>query len=174
MVDARTETPLNTNILSERQFKFMVKKLPTVDFNIQNVNIPGISSNPVEIGNPLVTVPYHGDHITFEPLVATFILDEDLVSYREIWDWIRAYGYPNNWEEYSELTDPSLLPGEGLRSDINLVIMNSSRIPNIGILYKDAFPISLSGVNFTSIQNSETFVEATATFRYSAYEINTL
>ena len=44
--------PTNTNFLSQIGAKFMIKKLPNVNYFIQNVALPSVDVGTVEIATP--------------------------------------------------------------------------------------------------------------------------
>lgn len=171
MTDARSQTPTNTNHLSPIQFRFQLKRAPTLNFNVQQANIPGFNVPSVEIANPFVSYPLPGDHIQYDLLGVNFIVNEDLTDYLEIWNWMRRYAYPNSYSEYSELTGPTVPMGEGIRSDISLIIINSSRLPRIQLTFKDAFPISISSLQFSTTETNVNYLTADASFRFSSYDI---
>lgn len=173
-MDARNLTPTSTNFLSDRQFKFELKRTPNLNWHIQTVNIPGISSGTADLPNPFVKVPYPGDHLSFEELVITFRVNENLSDWLELFNWLKALGFPKEYSQYAPLVQPTTPIGEGVKSDISLVIMNSNRVPHISVVFKDAFPIQLSSLNFDSTKPSEYYIESTAVFRYSDYEIEIL
>ena len=174
MVDARRETPVNPNTLSPIHFKFILKRSPHLNFNIQNINVPGIHAAAIDVYNPLVRVPFESHHLNFDDLLINFLVDENMENYLEIWEWMRKLHWPNSYDEYSELTNPALPPGEGLYSDISLIIMNSSQRANMEINYKDAFPVSLSSMIFDVTKENVDPVEAACTFRYTSYTIERL
>lgn len=168
------ETPQNTNFLSPLHFHFMVKKLPTVEFFVQNVNLPGLSLPPPEPSNPFVKVPYGGDHIQYDDIMINYKVDENLTNYLEIHNWIRGMGFPQAYTEYAELNAQPLYTGNGRFSDISLIIYNSNRIPNYNIIFHDAFPISISSLIFDVTQGDPQYLEASATFKYTYYDIETI
>ena len=53
-----------------------------------------------------------GDKLTFETLNITFLVDEELQNYRELWDWIVGMGSPvshSQWETTLAKGDGALL-----------------------------------------------------------------
>lgn len=164
--------PENKNFLSPLGFKFQVKKCPTVNFFVQTVNIPSIVLPDTYAPNPFVKIPYSGEHITYGDLTLTFKVDEDLVNYLEIHNWIKALGFPDKFDQYDVINRKPIMSGEGIRSDISLLVLSSSRNPTYDITFKDAFPVSLSGVEFDTRTQDVQYVTATTTFKYISYEIN--
>lgn len=168
-------TPTNKNFLSPLGFRFLIKKLPNVSFFIQKVNVPGIqiASQPSQ-GNPFVKIPYAGDHIEYNEFQLTFRVDEDLQNYMEIHNWVRGLGFPESFTEYGDLAKQKVGTGLGLKSDASLIITTNGKSPNYQCIFEDAFPVSLSDLNFDTTDTSVEYIEATATFYYTLYSISAL
>lgn len=160
----------NKNFLSPLNFKFQLKRAPHVNFFIQKINIPGISLPRVETGNPLLNIAYAGDHLQYGTLEMTFKVDEDLQNYLEIHDWLRGQGKLSH-AEYKVLADAKTYTGEGLKSDISLTILTSNKRANYEVVFKDAFPLFISGIDFDTTDEDVQHVSASASFRYVYYDI---
>jgi len=173
-MDARLETPESINFVNPLLFKFQIKKTPTTNYFVQSVNIPGISMREVEQPNPFVKIPYGGDHLLFDDLMINYKVDEDLNNYLEIYNWIKSMGFPDNFGQYKSLADLPKTSGEGLVSDISLVILSNARIPTYEVLFRDAFPVSTSSLIFDTTKPDVEFLEASATFRYTSFSIKSV
>lgn len=163
--------PLNQNFLGKNGFQFNIHKLPNTDFFVQECNIPGISIQPIEIGTPLVNIPYSGDHITYDELVITFKIDEDLGAYMDIYTWVRQLGFSENSSEYATIAQQSKTSGNGITSDASLIILDAKKRPNYELTFRDAFPISLSTINLSYTIDDVEYLTADATFRYLTFDI---
>jgi hypothetical protein len=170
---ALDQTPSNVNFLSPLVFKFANKKTPILDFYVQNINLPGVHLQQVEVGNPFVAIPKGGDHIVYDDLMINFKVNEDFTNWLEIYNWIKSMGFPKNFSQY-DLTADTIPIGEGLTADISLIVMNSARQPAFNVKFRDAFPISVSSMIFDTTRTGVEYVDASATFRYSLYEIETV
>jgi hypothetical protein len=170
-MSALDNTPTNHNFLSPLNFKFQIKKAPHVNFFIQKVNLPGISTSNLQTSNPFVKIPYSSEHIDFENLEITFKVDEDLQNYLEIHKWIYGLGKPEEYQQYKNIDVKESFTGEGIYSDISLAILASTKTPNYEVVYIDAFPIKLSGITFNTVDTNVNYIEASATFRYTYYTI---
>mgnify|MGYP003333254521 CR=1 FL=1 len=170
-MSAIDNTPSNKNFLSPLGFKFTIKKAPHVNFFIQKVNIPQIVLNSPEPNNPFVKTPIPGEHLLYGELNISFKVDEDLQNYLEIHNWIKALGKPIDFSGYKELQDKPSYTGDGIYSDISLMVLSSTKMANYEIVYTDAFPISISDITFNTIENNVNFIEASAKFKYTYYEI---
>lgn len=171
-MSAIDNTPSNRNFLSPLNFKFQLKRSPHVNFFIQKVNVPSIELPPVTTGNPFVNIPYSGDHIAYADLSITFKVDEDLQNYLEIHNWIKALGKPKDFEDYKALASKQEFTGDGLKSDISLMVLSSTKSANYEIIFAEAHPIGLSGLVFITTDENVNYIEASATFKYTFYDIN--
>ena len=160
----------NKNFLSPLNFKFQLKRAPHINFFIQTVNIPGLSLQEIDVNNPLIRVPYAGDHLMYDELDISFRVDEDLQNYMEMHQWIRSLG-KRSFQEYATIKNQPKYSGLGLYSDIILTILKSNKNPNYSIVFQDAFPISLSGIVFNTTMEDVSYLEASAKFRYTTYDI---
>ena len=166
------QTPSNRNFLSPLNFKFTIKKAPHVNFFIQKVNVPEINLKPPISTNPFVNIPYPGDHIDYSTLNITFKVDEDLQNYLEVHNWIKALGKPRDFSEYKEIEEKKSWTGDGIYSDISVMVLSSTKMANYEVVYIDAHPISLSGIVFNTTDPDVNYIEASATFKYTYYDIS--
>ena len=171
-MSAIDNTPSNKNFLSPLNFRFQIKKAPHINFFVQKVNIPEISIKTPVSTNPFVDIPYPGDHLEYGSLNITFKVDEDLQNYLELHNWLRAFGKPEDFSEYQELASINQWTGDGIYSDISLLVLASTHMPNYDIVFADAFPTSLTGINFNTIDTDVRYIEASATFKYTYFTIS--
>ena len=150
-----TEQPKNINPLADVQFKFDVAALPNTSFFIQTVNLPGVSLEGANIGVPqLQNFSRHTGVITYEPLSVTFMIDEYLKNWQEIFEWM--VGEDNKY------------------TTAVLTIVSSSMNPTLEIHFKDIFPTSLSEIPFNSTTTDPIYQIGTVSFNYTEYIIKNL
>ena len=183
--------PTKLDYASPTQFKFNIIKLPKVEYYCTAVNIPGVSLNNASLSTPLKEVPLPGTTLTYEPLVITFLVDENLENYQEIHGWLRGLGFPGGHEEFKKLLDSgadrfptsknSVLGDAGrakfgaanvggLFSDATLNILTSKNNPVTEVRFSDVFPISLSGLAYNQQAADTDYLTATVTFNYKLYD----
>jgi hypothetical protein len=173
-MSAIDNTPENKNFLSPLNFKFFIKRSPHVNFFIQKVNIPDITLKPATYPNPLVNIPIPGEHLDYGILNITFKVDEDLQNYLEIHNWIRALGKPTDYEEHKAISEKAIITGEGIYSDISLMILSSTKMANYEVIFTDAHPVNISGLTFNTTDSDVNYIEASASFKYVYYDINNI
>ncbi len=174
-MSAIDNTPSNRNFLSPLNFRFTLRRAPHINFFLQKVNIPPITINPTPIySNPLIDIPLAGEFVTFSPLSISFKVDEDLQNYLEIFNWIKALGDYGRDGDYAKLQNAAPGSDKGLYSDISLMVLSSTKMPNYEITFMDAFPVSLTALPFNTIDSDVNYVEAQAEFRYTIFEFNNI
>lgn len=171
---ALDHNPSNKNYLSPLVFQFQIKRAPNVNFFVQAVTLPGVSLDAVDTFNPFVTLPYTGDHITYETLSLNFKVNEDLSNWTEIYEWIRDTGFPESYDQHARISSQSTMSGGGLKSDISLLIANSNKNLQFEVYFKDAFPVFLSSLQFDATSQDLQYLDATCSFRYTSYDIRNL
>lgn len=167
----------NRNFLSPIGFKFNLSKAPKVDFFSTSANIPSIDLGVAVQPTYLKDIPVPGDKLVYNDFSLNFFVDENLENYLQIHDWMRGLGYPESVQEYIDLVnnDPYLPNNlESIYSDGSLLIYNSSMNPIAKVTFQGLFPVSLTQVEFDSQNTDVNYVTATATFKYTIYEITSL
>ena len=84
-------TDINTSILNKNNFRLLIDKIPTVEYYVRSVNIPGLQFTEVETGAGVgVDAFFPGDKVSFDNLEVQFLVDEDLENFKEVYDWMNA------------------------------------------------------------------------------------
>lgn len=164
-------TPDNLNYLANHNFRFLLKKIPHVNFFCQTVNLPGITLPKVGVGSPFTNINHPGDTIQWNQLNVTFKVDEDMRNYLEIFDWIMALGYPRDFAQYKAIKDVPLYTGDGRYSDGTIMVQTNIKNFNKVITFQRMMPVALSELTLNSQADSVRYLDATATFSYVLYTI---
>ena len=173
----RPGTPIdNRNFLSPTGFKFGLKRSPGVAFFCNQANIPALDLGVAEQPTYLKDIPIPGDKIQFGDLNLRFLVDEDLVNFMEIQNWIRGLGFPESLAEFNELKDQAILgpmgkSTEDVYSDGTLQILSSNLVPKFQVVFSDLFPYSLSTVTFDATDTDIEYFTADVGFKYTIYTL---
>ena len=171
----------NRNYMSPLGFKLIITKTPKVDFLCQSANIPSISMGTAVQPTYLKDIPVPGDKVLYDDLNVRFLVDEKMENYLAIHKWITGLGYPESLGQYDQLkkddnrTD-TIVEDQGdpryfNYSDATLQVLNSNYKPSVLINFKDAFPISLSTLDFDVTTRDYNYFTAEVTFKYTIYNI---
>ena len=158
---ATTNLTTNINMLSPSGFKLTInkEKFSNIEFFLTTFTIPDITLTPVELAYRNFKSYEAGEPRTFGELAIRFAIDEDMKNYTEIFDWLQS-----NSEEGA--------PKSQIEShDMILSVMSSHNNVNKQFQFKDAFPTSLSGVEFTTQGSDIEYLQADVSFRYNEFSI---
>ena len=181
MSGAIERNPSNRDLLQGTKFHLNFSRLPGLTFFCQTVNIPGVSLSEVPRNTPFIDLYVPGEKIIYDTLNATMLINEDMSDWIIIHDWIRAMTFPREFEEYAKMDgmfkDSVLRKGTKVPpqySDASLTVYTNKNNPNLRISFKDCFPTSLGGIQFSSMDSAETIQTTDVLFRYSYYNIEKL
>ena len=183
--------PEQLDYASPTQFRFGIHQLPKVEFFTVAANLPGISAGTVTQATPFKDIPLMGEKMEYENLSISFIVDEYLENYISLHNWMVGIGFPENREQFRTFRDvTSNTPAGGgtptvdrigsatadraMYSDAFLQILSNKNNPIVEVNFENAFPISLSALDFTQTATDVEYMTASAEFAYQIYEIKTL
>jgi|TARA_X000001388_G_scaffold24304_1_gene16804 hypothetical protein len=162
--------PTTSSLLTANQFKFNTARIPILSEYVTAVNIPSIEFVSAELGTAYgVNIPTATGKYIFEDLTVSFLVDEELESWREIYEWLRRLGPMNDESQsimYKDCYESTTL-GE-------LTILNSAYKPKFRYKFHNMFPISLTGFSFTTTAADSIQLSSAATFRFSYYDVEKL
>ena len=152
----------NLNYLTPISFKLTMDalKFPNAEYTVQMLFIPDLNVTPARFNTPQRNIPVDGDKIEYAPVTMTFLIDEDLMNYREMHDWMLG--------EVIVADDTKKYRKE---RDITISILSSHNNVTKQIQFVDAFPTNLSALPFDVTVTDLQYLTAQVTFDYSYYKI---
>ena len=179
-MDAITRVPQNTNYLQPTKFLLTFERTNSVQYFCQAINLPGISLGQAPINLPTADIYAPGNKITYNQLNIDFNIDENLESWRHLHDWFRSIASPTSFDERKRLTSLQNRYTRTERtalkyySDATLTVLNNLNNPKLRVRFVNAFPISLSDLQFDTKMSADDIMTATATFTYDYFEFESL
>ena len=189
---ADTSQPTVQDYATGTQWRLAFNRTPKTTWFCTAANIPGIQLGEAQYPTPMADMVVTGDKLTFETLNITFLVDEELQNYRELWDWIVGIGTPVKHSQWTS----ELFKGDGavsqfgtedvdpktkvsyeesnLYSDATLIVYNSKNTAKVNVQFKNMFPTSLSALEYSQELTDVEYLKASATFRYLYYEFETV
>ena len=163
----------NRNFLCPVGFRFTLAKEPKVAFFSNSVRIPEITLGTTLQPSYLKDVDVPGDKLTYGDFSLRFLVDENLVNYMAIHNWITGLGYPESTDQFKSLTTNSEGETDLLEqfSDGSLHILNSNYRTVATVKFRDLFPVSLSSLDFEATDTDVSYFTAEVTFKYTIYDI---
>ncbi len=167
--------------MSPLGFKLILTKTPKVDFLCQSANIPQISMGTAIQPTYLKDIAVPGDKVLYDDLRVRFLVDEQMENYLSIYNWMTGLGYPENAGQFRQLkkddlrTDASVSDDADPRyfefSDATLQILSSNYKPSVLVNFKDAFPTTLSTLDFDVSTRDYAYFTAEVSFKYTIFTI---
>jgi hypothetical protein len=159
--DWYSEQPRNRNFLTPVGFRLDLEIFDGVDFFCQSASIPELSAPFAEVPTPYRNVPIVASGGTnFGDLVLRFIVDEDLVNYKSIHDWIRKYTLSDGRSDEADLY-----------SSARLFILTSHNNSSHYVEFNNIFPINITGIPFDATVSDIDYLSAEVIFKYESYNI---
>ena len=127
------------------------------EFTIQTMFLPDVTAEGAPLQFRQRNIATVADKITFGSFEVSYLIDEDLLNYKEIFDWIKS-----NVESNHTATNHV--------RDLTLTIMNSANNVTKQIKFVDAYPTSISSLPFDITTTDVEYLTAVVIFEYSYYE----
>ena len=96
------------------------------------------------------------DKIQFGAFEISYLIDEDLLNYKEIFDWIKG--------------NVETVHSSSATRDLTLTIMNSANNVTKQIKFVDAYPTMISSLPFDITTTDVEYLTAVVSFKYSYYQ----
>ncbi len=150
------ELTTNKNFLSPVGFQFVInrEKYGNVEYFCTAVTLPNIDITEVALPYRGSNHGVAGDRLNFSPLSITFNVTEDMENYIEMFNWMHDSIKQADTSETAELQ-----------------ILNSHNNIAKTIRFNGIFPTSLDSLEFNTQNDSIEYLQVSATFKYTNFEI---
>lgn len=157
----------NISNLGQNFFHFELARIPKIIYNVQEVALPNFSmaeqDQPTTLGIPIKR-PIGA--YKFDNLQISFLVDEYMQNWLELYRWMRHLGNID-----SDCDNNSLAFNKWMTT-ATLHITKGTYNDNLKVIFREIFPIGLSGLRFTSTAAAYQPQVATATFAYTYYSFD--
>jgi hypothetical protein len=199
--DALARQPSVFDYSQSNQFKVYLPIFPTTEWFVVRANIPGVTMAQASQYTPFVDVAVVGDKMQYDNFNMSFMVDESLKNYMEMYDWVKNIGFPfsgkgqfnklprpdnidrsNNTrsqirrfkEDVTSTTNTSVdtpSSDRNLYTDITMTILTSKNNPIANVFIYDAFPISLGNIEYSQQETDTSYAVCEASFAYSWFDV---
>lgn len=176
----------NLNPLQANNFILSIPKLPDANYLITAATLPTFNIGIAPMATPLSNVKNAGEKLDGSEFIATFLVNKKMTNYLLFYYWLFSMGFPTDHEEFQNMPNVAYMNDVlnrniPLKRDLSIIqeLNNQTNLtlfalPNKGINTKpiaqfsfyNAFPTSLSGLEFTINNNDVVTVLGTVTFTY--------
>lgn len=159
-------------------------RMPSTTFVLQDVNLPGVNAQTAKIAAPGLTFHAIPDRLVFDQLQVTFMMDENMGAWRELFSWLQGMTGSHDRSEivaefiegqmnYVWQDNPQNQHDLASRTTAALTIINPAKIPMLRVLFHNLYITSLGPLQF-STRDTDTIASTlacTATFNYDYYAV---
>ena len=189
-VSADGRQPTVFDYSQNNQFQLNIPIFPLTQWFVVSCNVPGVTMGQGVVPTPLIDVPLMGDKLTYDQFNMTFLVDEKLKNYIELHDWLVNMAAPQNQDQFgARISDYVIAPSQptkfyvdgkvmtgstsdrDLYCDIQLTILSSKNNPVAVITMQNAFPVTLSALDYTQQDTDTTYVQCNVSFAFMLYTI---
>lgn len=146
-------------------FKLTFSRFPNLEYSVFQAVIPGITFGEAVQPTPIYDIRLPGDKIVYDPLVISFIVQENFENYFEIARWIYGLGKPMTTEQRR-----SLERKKERYSDAILTILTNKRNPMFNLKFSNCWPISLSAITLDATVADAAPITADVTLYFTHME----
>jgi hypothetical protein len=147
--------PDEFNILTNVQYKLDIHNLPNTTYWAQTTFLPTVQLEGGVLPSPGRDIPVPGHKLEFESLTVTFLIDQDLRNYEEIYYWMVRIGVENDFSAMTSDMTLHFLTGQ----------MNIAR----SIKFIGAYPTTLTEVAVQSDDSDAVQVVGNVIFQYQYF-----
>ena len=188
-ISATNRQPTVFDYSQSNQFKVFLPIFPTVEWFVVRANVPSVQLGVADRYTPFVQLALVGDHITYGDFSMTFIVDENLKNYMEMYNWVKNIGFPFEHAQFNVLERPdygnrsggqkynaendtySKVNDDDLYSDIILQIMTAKNNLIAECFIYEAFPTTLGAIEYSQQETDMTYATCEVGFAYSWFDM---
>ena len=197
IVGATSRQPTTFDYSQSNQFKIYLPIFPTTEWFVVSANIPGVTLGQADQYTPFVDIAVVGDKLQYDNFNMTFIVDEKLANYQEMLNWTYNIGFPFSRTQFNAQDRPDRLNRGGhkrvrhtttsmtegntnvlknasdrnLYTDIMLTILTSKNNPVVNVHIYEAFPVSLSSIEYNTQETDTGYATCTVEFAFTWFEL---
>ena len=196
-INPTAREPVVFDYAQSNQFKVYLPIFPLTEWFVISCNIPGITMGQGVVPTPLTDVPFIGDKLTYDQFSMTFLVDEKMKNFIELHDWLINMAAPQKNQQFMARTSDYVLDTgqrtkfytdiEGVSTemtgntsdrelycDIQIFILSSKNNPVVKFTLQNAFPVSLSALDYSSQESDTNYVQCNVSFAFPFYTIESL
>jgi hypothetical protein len=157
----------NISLFQPTGFKVIIdrKNYGNLEFFVQSVSHPGATNPAIETSYKRISsVPQPGGQMEYGELTMDVMLDEDMNSYTEMYNWMLRLVNIEQVVSRRVSDQPTY-------ADIKVIALTGHNNPNKTFTYVDCIPVAIGDIRFEAQNQSVEFVTFPASFRFSYFNI---
>ena len=162
-----------SSLLYPNKFVLTFKRIPGVQYFCKKVSLPGIELGMVTQQTPFINKPLPGNKMSYTPFEISFMVDENMVSWEEIHNWLKDLGRKTGYQDYRALATEgnNVDPIKPQYSDATLTVLSVKNNPLMHFDFYDVFPLTLSAIVFDTELSPDEPVIIESSFGFLQYTL---
>ena len=162
---ALNSNPINTNLATSTNYRFVCEKVPGVTYFCTSVQTPNLTSSPIAhnfmfAANDIKTP---GGKVSSD-ISLRFIVNDNFSNYMEMVRWMRS-GVP--YRDFKEIVPEY----KGNVNHGKLFFLNNKNNPILMMTFSNLIPTQISGFTLSNTEADPTVMTATVNFVFDTYDI---
>ena len=192
--DALQRQPDTFDYSQQNQFKVYFPIFPTTEWFVTRATVPGISLGQAQVPTPLTNVQFVGEKVEFSSFDMSFIVDEKLDNYMEMYTWAKNIGFPHSHNQFNATARPygpsierkvNRPPRDrridtdvvnkfdrDLYTDITMTILSSKNNAVALVTMYDAFPVALSALEYSQQESDTIYQTCDVSFAFTWFDVS--
>lgn len=162
----RQDLTRELNLLTNPNFMYVIEELPGVNLMSQSFELPAIQFGQAPVTSPFIDYNLPGEKVQFTNFNCTFLVDENLHNYYEVWKWMMQLGFPRAFKQYRQMLEDKKYK---VKSDIHVIITTNKMNQIEVVRFHGCFPVSLSEIMFSHTDSSVSHPQCTVIFSYDYF-----
>lgn len=162
----------NINLFQPTGFQVIIdrKNYGNLQFFVQSVDHPGAANPAIETAfKKIQSIPMPGGQMEYGELSMDVLLDEDLNSYTEMYNWLLRM--VNNEQIQKRDNFGGSTSDQPTYADIIVTALTSHNNKNKKFKYVDCIPVAVGNIRFEAQNQSVEYITFPVSFRFSYFEI---
>jgi len=163
-----TRQPENISLLENNKFKFTIPNLSWAVYFCQSATLPGVGTTSAIQYTPFHDMKRHGDRLVYQPLVITALIDEDLYTWEQTFNWLQSITTPQGFQQYGKGVD------YGIYNDGILEFNKNSNLSNLRIKFHNCVITDLGQIQMQSDVTEPEQLLSDITIDYDTFTVERL
>lgn len=160
---------IQTNFLQTAGFQLVLPRFPSAQYFSTDFVLPAVQLPAATMATPYSNMPLAGDKPVFDEMTFSFMVDEHMTNYEEIFNWIKSIGYAASHADYNRYTNKDKHQPLG-EQDAKVILMTNKGNPVRTITFYDAIPVGLSPLQFSTQDPDTSYIKASVTMAYTYFD----
>jgi hypothetical protein len=162
--------PIDTNPAFASNFRLVIPKIRLATYFCTEVSFPDLSCEPIRMAHPFAgSLKFFGNKITHGDMNIKFLINEDYSNYNQLNDWFKATLIYDDFFKNGDDVSSNLLSNTG-----HLLVLTSKKNPVARFRFDGLMITGLSSIEYNSALTDASPATATATFTFTAYDLEAI